>query len=325
MGSPWAPAPIPSDGFPGPGRRAPTWAYVLATAVTVAAVYSQYVVAIRLPALGSVGNFVLSLLVVYGIPAAAFWVLVGVRPLSRFGANGGKAAVEGIRWYGLMGLLTVAVLFVLVIVYTAIAPNALTQLSKPNPVLVAAQQDVWFWVVFSFVIGFVEETLFRGWVFGYWLARGTPRWGVHAIWTSLLFAFVHLYYGTTYGSAATFAFAQLFLAGLGFALAYRASGGNLVAIALLHGANDAIAFYSIVSPSISAGLHWLLLGVGGLVALALYLQSRRRDEPARVPGPSPGAIPYYWIPPSERPSSPAAGLPTADPLPPPPPDPPPGE
>jgi membrane protease YdiL (CAAX protease family) len=305
---------LDSGGTPNFGVGAvPLWRYVLAVGITVAAVYSQYLVGLNLPALGPTGNFALSLSVVYGVPILAFATLVGVRPVSRYVANPRRATLEGLRWYGLTGLLAIVVTFFLLILYTALAPEALNQLSRPNPVLVAAAHNVAFWIGFSFVIGFLEETIFRGWIFGYWVNRGSPRWGFHAVWTSLLFAFVHLYYGTTYGSAATFALAQLFLGGLGFALAYRASGGNILVIALLHGANDAIAFFTLVSSPGAEALHWILLGVGGIIALLMYLR-QRPTAPSTPVGLPPQAVPYYWLPPGAPPAPGAENLPRGEPM-----------
>ncbi|MCI4373798.1 MAG: CPBP family glutamic-type intramembrane protease, partial [Thermoplasmata archaeon] len=97
-------------------------------------------------------------------------------------------------------------------------------------------------------------------------------WIVPAIWTSVLFAGVHLYYATTYGTAAPLIFPSLFLLGFAFAATYRASGGNLVIVALLHGANDATAFLTLVNPVVADGLHYLVILVGAALGLILYLR-----------------------------------------------------
>ncbi len=282
-----------------------TGAYAVAVLVTVAAILSQYFVPQLVPPLRVLYGSFTGLGIVYGLPILAFALLVGRRPLSGWASRLGTAAVEGLRWYGLLSLLALAVTVVLAIVYAALDPSALRLLSRPNPVLENARSNPWFWVGFSFVIGAVEETIFRGWIFGYWLARGSPSWKVHALWTSALFALVHLYYGTTYGPAAPFIYPTLFLLGLAFALTVRASGGNLVIVALLHGANDASAFLEIISPNAGLAVHYGVIGLGVAIALALYLRSRPPPlSPVAAWGPGgPPSVPAYgWpIPPPPPP------------------------
>jgi hypothetical protein len=267
----------------GVGRLGSISAYVAAVAITVFAVVSQYFVPQLLPVVDPIyRSFWGGLFVVYGIPILAFAVLVGARPLDRFAHRTGSAALPALGWYGALALLSLAVTFALIIVYLALDPSALDLLDRPNPVVQEAQSNPWFWVGFSFAIGAIEETIFRGWVFGYWLARGTSIGWVHAVWTSALFAGVHLYYATTYGLAAPLVYPTLFFLGLAFALAVQASGGNLVWVALLHGANDATAFLTIVSPLVANSVHFGVILIGAAIALILYL---RRPKPVPVPPP----------------------------------------
>ena len=203
------------------------------------------------------------------------------------------------------------------IVYLIVDPSALNLLNNTTPVIQSAEGDPWFWVVFSFIIGLVEELIFRGWIFGYWLLKDPNRWAIHATWTSVLFAGVHLYYGQTYGAAAPLVFPSLFLLGFAFAATMRASGGNVMVVGILHGANDAVAFYSIVSENVALALHYGIILIGALIGLILYLHSRPANAAPPMWGSGPPVSGY-------RPSNPYAVLspPGAAPPAPPPPVPP---
>ncbi|MCI4368161.1 MAG: CPBP family intramembrane metalloprotease [Thermoplasmata archaeon] len=302
---------------PLPGRDfAPTDRYLLALLITVLAIVSQYFVPELLPALRPVyAHEVSALLVVYGLPIAAFALLVGVAPLRRWRANLPSSSVEGLRWYGLFSLLTLIVLFILGVLYELLDPSALALLTRPNPVLAGAASDPWFWIAFSFVIGAVEETIFRGWVFGYWLTRAPSDWKLHALWTSALFAGVHLYYGVTYLAAAPLQYSTLFLAGLGFAYAVRYSGGCLVIVALLHGADDASAFLAgTVSPVAGDALHYGLILLGLLFALIVYLREQAKLAPPSPPyfTGAPGSFDPFGTPGFPLPPPPPPGLPPTD-------------
>jgi|GEM_PF-748527 membrane protease YdiL (CAAX protease family) len=250
--------------------------YALAVAITAFAIVSQYFVPELLPASQVVyGNLLGDLAVVYGVPIVAFLLLVGTGPLRHATDRMRSATWEGLRWYGSMAALALVVTAILTVVYTVLDPSALALLNRPNPALELAQGNPWFFVAFSFVIGAFEETIFRGWIFGFWLGRN-PGWIGPAIWTSVLFAAVHLYYGTTYGAAAPLIFPTLFLTGFGFAAAMRYSGGNVAVIAVLHGATDAAAYLTLISTTDGLVLHYGLVLVGLVVALATYLSSTYR-------------------------------------------------
>ena len=177
--------------------------------------------------------------IVYGVPIISFLVLVGTRPLRSWRGRLGDATVQGLGWYGAMSIVAILVTIALALVYEIVDPGALALLSRPNPELTAAASNPWFYVGFSFVIGAIEETIFRGRIFGYWMARGSRQSPpAHAIWTSIFFGAVHLYYGTTYGAAYPLVAPSLFFIGFAFAKTMQNSGGNLVIVALLHGAND---------------------------------------------------------------------------------------
>jgi len=260
--------------------------YALGVAVTVGAILSQYFVPQTVPASRILyDNLPGDLFVVYGIPVLAFAALVGAGPLRDWRRRMGVAGWEGLRWYGGLSLLALLITIVLAAIYAVVDPSALNLLNRPNPALQQAAGDPWFFVGFSFVIGAVEETIFRGWIFGYWRDR-PGSWFVPATWTSVVFAGVHLYYGATYGAAYPLIFPSLFLTGFAFAAAYRFSGGNLVVPALLHGASDAAAFLTLVSLELGLALHYLIIGVGGLICLLHYASGS--DRP-----PALGALPPW--------------------------------
>jgi membrane protease YdiL (CAAX protease family) len=278
------PPPPPPEVVPlRPASRAQLARYGLGVAITVFAILSQYFVPQAVPALRPVyGTLLGDLAVVYGVPVLAFLLLVGGGPLRHWADRMSLATVEGLRWYGLFSLLALVVVLVLAVVYTAVDPSALKLLDRPNPALQQAVTDPWLFVALSFVVGAFEETIFRGWIFGFW--RDQPgSWVIPAIWTSVVFAGVHLYYATTYGVAAPLIFPSLFLLGFAFAATYRASGGNLVVVALLHGANDATAFLTLVNPAVGDGLHYGVILVGALVGLLLYLRPSAAAAPPIPP------------------------------------------
>jgi membrane protease YdiL (CAAX protease family) len=279
------------------GLSASRGAYALATAITVAAVVSQYLLPERFPSLLVIyGNLPGDLGVVYGIPILAFLLLVGTGPLRNWNANPGRAAVEGLRWFGLLSLLALVLSVVLLIVYEVVDPSSITQLSKTVPVVQGAAGDPWFWIALSFAVGAIEETIFRGWVFGYWFARNPADWKVAAGLSSLLFAGVHVYYWTTYGAIATVPLLMLVLLGLAFAWAMALSGGNLVVIALLHGAFDASSFYSVINTNVALALHYGLVLLGLVVALVIAVRGSLARPPADPYRPVP------WPPPPPPPS-----------------------
>ncbi|MCI4349992.1 MAG: CPBP family intramembrane metalloprotease [Thermoplasmata archaeon] len=321
---------VPSSPGPAPERTAhppaSARAYALALIITAAAVLSQYVVPQTFPGARILyGSLLPGLLIVYGIPILAFAFLVGADPLRNAFRNLGTAAEAGVRWTGLLLLLSLVVIGLLLTLYARFDPGALHLLSRPNPALQAAASNPYFWIAFSFVIGAVEETIFRGWVFGYWLRRDGPRWFWHALWTSGLFAGFHLYYGTTYGPVAPIQFTTLFLLGFAYAATMRHSGGNLLVIALLHGANDASAFSTLVTP-VGADLYLAALILGGLIlGIRALVRSGRPTGAAGLPFAPPGPLgydfgapsnaPYPWTFPPPPPPGPTGGPPPA-PLPP---------
>jgi len=264
--------------------RAPLERYFLGVAITVFVIFSQYFVPELFPAtLVLYGNLAGDVFIVYGLPVIAFALLIGPASLRDWKELMGTAAWQGLRFYGLLSLLALLVFIVLYAVYGAFDPSALPLLNRPNPVLQEASGNPWLFVGFSFVAGAFEETIFRGFMFGYWRGRG-GSWFVPATWTSVVFAGVHLYYGTTYGAAAPLIFPSLFLLGFAMAATYRFSGGNLVVPALLHGAHDAAAFLMLVSEAWGALLAYLPIFAGAIIGLVHWLSDD--DE-----GTTPGSVP----------------------------------
>jgi membrane protease YdiL (CAAX protease family) len=285
--SPVLPAP---SGFPRADEAVltpPAGRYAAGVAITIVAVLSQYFVPELWPAsLVVYGSLLGDVLVVYGVPIAAFALLVGAAPLRRWRASLGTAAWEGLRWYGLLSLLALGVVLVLTVVYEVVDPAALKLLSRLNPVARAASGDPWFYVAFSFPAGACEEVIFRGWWFGAWRTRGRG-WLGPATWTSAVFAAVHVYYGTTYGVAAPLVYPVLFLLGFALAATYQFSGGNLLVPALLHGEYDASAFLALISEEAGLIARYVPVLVGAVVGLVQYL---RPEPPSSGPGPPP------WVP-----------------------------
>jgi membrane protease YdiL (CAAX protease family) len=256
-------------------------------AITVCAVLSQYIVPYQWPSTRVLyGNLPGDLFIVYGVPVLAFLFLVGIGPLRHWRDHLLRATWEGLRWYGALSCLGFGVVVVALIVYQVVDPSAIGLYHRTNPALQAAERDPWLYVGLSFVVGAFEETIFRGWVFGFWSGRSGP-WFVPATWTSAVFAGVHLYYGLTYTALSPIYYSSLFLLGFSFAAVYRFSGGNLLVPALLHGVHDAGAYLTVI-PGIAWAAYlveYVPILVGALIALIVYLE----EGPARPPAGSDAA------------------------------------
>ena len=248
--------------------------YAFGLIVIFAAVYSQYVIH---------PGIVLGFIIVYGIPLLATTAILGREIIKRASKNGDKALKLG---FGLFGAFTIAGIFfsiVALIVLLAFAPNALSLLNKPNPVLQIPPSLAWVMTGVSIiVVGPAEEYLFRGFIYGGLLNLFHGKYWISlAVTSSLLFAAVHLYYVTTYGVASAIPMIDLVTFGTAMAMTYYLSGGNIVVPAIIHGVYDATGFVG-VATSMTLGL--LLRGILiiiGVVFAAAYL--RRKTFQTQIP------------------------------------------
>ncbi len=280
--------------------------YTVAVVVTVVAILSQYFLPQSVPALLPLySSLPGDLFVVYGIPVIAFALLVGAGPLRNWSGRLPTATVDGLAFYAAATIVTLAVLVAMVVVYEILDPSALQLLSRENPALTQASGNPWFWVGFSFVIGAFEETIFRGWIFGFWRNR-VANWVGPAIGTSILFAGVHLYYGTTYGPAAPLIFPGLFLLGFAFAATYQTSGGNLLVVALLHGIYDASAFLTLVNTDAGLLVRYIPVLIGVVLLLVRFVLQDRGSALPPIPSLGMNSVPSFPSGPSPPPAPPAA-------------------
>ncbi len=99
-------------------------------------------------------------------------------------------------------------------------------------------------------------------------------------------------------------FPGLFLVGFAFAATYQASGGNLVVVALLHGAYDAAAFYTLINLEYGALFRYVPILVGSVVGAVYFLTRTPPVPPAGAP-PHPGQVPGERISSTQIPSGPS--------------------
>ncbi|MGI0052768.1 MAG: CPBP family glutamic-type intramembrane protease [Thermoplasmata archaeon] len=249
--------------------------YWAAVAITVGAILSQYFLPQLVPALRpAYASLPAALFVVYGVPILAFALLVGAGPIRGWAGRNGRAFDVGLRAYGVLTLLALVASVFLLALILFVDPAARGVLTASTPVVRTAEADPYFWALLSFPIGVVEELIFRGWIFGYWLQRDPTRWKLHVLWTSGLFAAMHLYYALTYGVVFVIPALVLVTDGAAFAITFRESGGNLIAISFLHGWNDATVFIALALPVVGYALHYALVLLG--VALAVAVHYRRQ-------------------------------------------------
>jgi len=254
--------------------------YIIGLVIIFASVYVQYFV--------SLGT-ILGYLVVYGIPTAVALTFFGREILKHAAKNNRTAAKLGL---GLFGILTVAGTIIAVVVLLIIVqfnPGVQNLLNKPNPVLNVPPAEAWVLIVVSFlVVGPAEEFLFRGFMFGGLLSifKG-KNWLALAFVSSLMFAAVHVYYAVTYEAASVVAFILLASFGFAMCIAYYWSDGNLLVLAMIHGAYDATGFLGVATTT-QIGLYarGALIAVGlvfALVYLTKKLLVRYPDQPLPPP------------------------------------------
>jgi membrane protease YdiL (CAAX protease family) len=250
------------------------WSYIIGLIVIVASIYSQYVI----EDLGFLTEFFL----VYGIPVITVSLLRG-RSIIRRAFNRTFTALKfGLGMFGAFTDLAIILTVIFLFILLSIDPAAVDLLNKPNPVLQIPPESAWIMVYMSlFIVGPIEEYVFRGFVFGGMVAIFKNRhWLVLAFASSVIFASVHLYYGLVYGIASIVAFTALITMGMAMAATYYLSGGNLLIPALIHGAYDATGFLSIaVSVDVGLFLREAMIGIGTIIAVGLFIQTifKRRE------------------------------------------------
>jgi membrane protease YdiL (CAAX protease family) len=260
--------------------------YIIGVVVIFAAVYVQYFVP-----LGEIEGY----LVVYGIPIAVVSLIFGKQILRRATKNNKEAFQKGLGIFSTfyLGGLFLSVIALVVILF--FNPTAEQLLEKTNPALNVPANVAWIMMVVSMlVIGPAEEYLFRGFVYGGLLSLSKGRyWAPLAVLSAVLFASAHGYYALTYGVASPVFIIQLISFGVGSAFIYRVTGGNLMALSVIHGTNDLIGFLGVaVSKEVSLAAQGIFVGIGVFVGLYYLLVKKPRQGTASnlSPPPSPSPI-----------------------------------
>lgn len=272
---------------PTPPHVPDLWRYVLAIVILMAGVYVQY-----LPFYPHIQGLwqgeLFGAATTYLPGLVAFFALLGPQTLRNFVHRTQRGTVEGLRWFGVFGVLTILLVILLAAVYLAIDAHHYIQfLDRYTQLEQTAASAPLFFIAISFPVGIIEETLFRGFVLGgALLLFGTRRWKVHAVWTSLLFTAAHAYYAQTYQEVSLVFYLPIFLLGLTFAYTYVRSSGNLLVVSLLHGGYDATSFSQFL-PSVGQNgglaLHYGFLALCAVVALIVILRERSA-EGRELPG-----------------------------------------
>ncbi len=249
--------------------------YLLGLAVILLAVYLPYFVS-----LGPVGGY----LVVYGVPIAVVSLFFGSQIMNRAAKNNKEAFKLTL---GLFSSLYVVGIFLATVVFAVILqfnPSAQQLLEQPNPALDVSPTVAWIMMAVAvLVVGPAEEYLFRGFLFGGLLSISKGRhWFPIAFVSSLVFAFAHGYYAVTYGVASPVFFIQLTMFGIAMCVAYYWSGGNIVALAVVHGLNDAIGFLGVATTrTVGLTAQGIFLAVG-LVFAVYVLFKKVRINPTKT-------------------------------------------
>ena len=257
--------------------------YLIGIAVIFIAVYVPYFV--------DVGSQVVGYLIVYGIPIAVVSVLFGKQILSRAAKNNKEALKVTLGTFSpfyIAGIFTAAIALAIILQFY---PSATDLLQKTNPVLNVSPTEAWVFVAFSLlVVGPAEEYLFRGFMYGGLLNLTKGKyWLPLAIISSLMFAAAHGYYAQTYGVASPVFYIELVMFGVSMAVAYNWSGGNLLALAVVHGTNDAIGFLSVATTASIAGVNVsriaqiVFIAVGFVFTVTYVLKKKVLINPTPTP------------------------------------------
>jgi len=268
------------------GKTLPKKLYIIGIVVIFAAVYSQYFIK-----LGQVLGF----LVVYGIPVAVISLIFGKQLLQNAGKNNKPAVKFGLGLFGALTVVSIIVSIMALAIILTVDPQAADLLAKPNPVLEVSPNVAWIMIAVSFlVVGPAEEYLFRGFMYGGLIniSKG-KHWLLIAIVSSLLFASVHAYYAVTYGIASVVPFISLATFSIAMSITFYWTGGNLLVLALIHGAYDATGFLGVATANTNIGLaaRSVLIVVGIAFAVAYLPKKIHLVSPAPQPLPPSGTSP----------------------------------
>jgi membrane protease YdiL (CAAX protease family) len=239
--------------------------YLIGVVIIFLCIYSQYLlqgVDIRI-----------EIVIVYGIPLILISYLWG-EPILRKAFHKTRSVVWiGLGFFGLFMVIGTILAIAIYYLLTLLDPSALNLLHKPNPVLNIPPELAWamIWVSF-FIVGPIEEYLFRGFIFGGLITLFKDKhWFTLAFFSSLLFAAAHLYYASVYGIASAVQFTDIICFGLAMATTYYFSGGNLIVPAVMHGAYDATGFLGIATSSdIGVYLRVLMMVSGVVIAIIFF-------------------------------------------------------
>ena len=173
-------------------------------------------------------------------------------------------------------MLGIVVGVAVLLIITQFSPGVQTLLSKPNPVLNVPPSEAWILIGISFlIVGPAEEFLFRGFMFGGLLSLSKGKhWVVLAIVSSIMFASVHAYYAVTYEAASAVAFIELIAFGFAMCVTYYWSDGNLLVLALIHGAYDATGFLGVATTSLIGNIARGAYDSGGLNLCRIILPKK---------------------------------------------------
>jgi membrane protease YdiL (CAAX protease family) len=244
--------------------------YVIGLVVLFGTAYSQY-------SFGKIGP-VLGILLVYGIPILATMLLWGRTIIRKSLDHMSSAAKFGLGFFGGFTALGMVLNIVLLYLILALDPVARSLLNRPNPVLNIPPEFAWIMVWASLlIVGPAEEYLFRGFVYGGLLSVFKGRhWLSLAFASSILFAAAHLYYALVYGVTSMIQFTDLVTFGMAMAITYYLSRGNILILALIHGAYDAAGFLSVaISSELGILLRLSLTVTGLLVGISLLVHRVR--------------------------------------------------
>ena len=215
--------------------------YLIGIAVIFIAVYVPYFVDVR--------SQVIGYLIVYGIPVAVVSALFGKQILSRAARNNKEAFKVTLGTFSPLYITGIFLAAIALVIITQIYPSAIELIKKTNPVLNVSPTVAVIFIAFSMlVVGPVEEYLFRGFIYGGMLNLTKGKyWFPLGIVSSLIFAAAHGYYASTYGVASPVFYIELVTFGVAMSMAFYWSGGNILALAVVHGLNDAIGFLGVAT------------------------------------------------------------------------------